>query len=260
MWTTSIPIEFALAGLIVGLIVGLTGIGAGSIMTPILTAVFGLPPTTAVAHALAGASVAKLFGVAVHGWRASVCWRALGWMLAGAVPAALVALAWLHVYTADPAHSALIRKVIGWAVLVTVLLVLLRPRLQVWAARRQPALGELPRKLLLLACGMLIGPLVMISSVGAGVIGATVLILLNPDMEPAEVAGTDLAFALPLAVLGAAGYAWMGALDPALLAALLAGYVPAIVFSSAIARHMPQRLLAYVLAAALGAAAIRMVG
>jgi uncharacterized protein len=252
---------FALAGATVGVCIGLTGIGAGSLMTPILTGVFGLAPASAVAHSLAGAAVAKVAGAAVHGWRMTVRWHALGWMLAGAVPGALLSLLWLHMHSADPAVNALIRRTIGWAVLVTVLLLLLRPWLQrLSQARSAERVSDPVRKGLMLLAGAVIGPLVMISSVGAGVIGATVLILLNPDMEPAELAGTDIAFALPLAILGGLGHALMGRVDPVLLAALLAGYVPGIALASAVARHIPQRFLAWLLSAALGAAALRMIG
>jgi uncharacterized protein len=251
---------FALAGSVVGLTVGLTGIGAGSIMTPILTAAFGLSPSVAVAHALAGAAVAKTAGAAVHGWRANVRWHALAYLLAGALPAAVLALLWLSSERADPGLNAAIRRTIGWAVLVTVALLLLRPWLLVWARRRRKfAMCESARRVVLLLAGVVIGPLVMISSVGAGVIGATVLILLHPDMEPAELAGTDIAFALPLAGLGALGHALMGAVQPALLLALLCGYVPAIALASAISNKVPQRWLAWLLSCLLGMAALRMI-
>jgi uncharacterized membrane protein YfcA len=254
-------LSFALAGAVVGLTVGLTGIGAGSIMTPILTGLFGLGPSAAVAHALAGAAVAKSAGVAVHGWQANVRWRALAYLLVGAIPSAIVALLWLSTAQADPDLNKTIRRTIGWAVLVTVVLILLRPRVVAWVrSRRGFALSESMRRVLLIAAGLAIGPLVMISSVGAGVIGATVLILLHPDMDPAELAGTDIAFALPLAILGAAGHAWMGAVDLTLLLALLAGYVPAIALASAASNKVPQRWLAWVLSGLLGAAALRMIG
>jgi uncharacterized protein len=252
---------FALAGAVVGFTIGLTGIGAGSIMTPILTGVFNLPPAAAVAHSLAGAAVAKSAAVAVHGWQANIRWRALTYMLAGAIPSAIAALLWLNSAQADPAINQLIRRTIGWAVLATVVLLVLRPRLVAWAKAHQGiALQESARRTLLCTAGVVIGPLVMISSVGAGVIGATVLIVLHPDMEPAELAGTDIGFALPLAILGAAGYTLMGAVDLSLLLALLAGYLPAIALASTMANKVPQRWLAWLLSGLLSAAALRMIG
>jgi uncharacterized protein len=252
---------FALAGAIVGLSVGLTGIGAGSIMTPILTGFLNLAPGTAVAHALAGAAVAKMAGVAVHGRQANIRWRALTYMLAGAVPSAVAALVWLSYVQADPSLNKLIRQTIGWAVLVTIILLLLRPRLVAWAkASHSVVLREGARRALLLCAGLVIGPLVMVSSVGAGVIGATVLILLHADMEPAELAGTDIGFALPLAILGAIGHTLMGAVQLTFLLALLAGYLPAIALGSAVANKVPQRWLAWLLSGLLGMAALRMIG
>jgi uncharacterized protein len=254
-------LSFVLVGLAVGLIVGLTGVGGGSLMTPILTGVFHVPPAVAVGTDLVFAAVTKGVGTAVHGLKKTVQWRAVKWLLAGSLPAALVALAWLHAYGAPDAElNKLIKRVVGISVLATVVALLFRARAVAWLrAHPHAQLSDRARVIALVAGGVVLGLLVTISSIGAGALGATFLLLLHPHWEPAEVAGTDIAYAVPLTAVAGAGHFALGTVDVSLLTGLLIGSVPAIAFGSYIARALPEKLTRSLLAVMLTFAGFKMV-
>jgi uncharacterized protein len=261
MESLSLLTSYALVGLAVGLIVGLTGVGGGSLMTPILTGPFGIPPAIAVGTDLVFASITKGVGTAVHGLKRTVQWHAVGWLLAGSLIAALAALAWLHAHgAADPALASFIRKSVGVSVLLTALVLVFRGRLLEWIrARPQWQLAGRRRDMALFAAGLLLGALVTVSSIGAGALGASILFWLHPHWEPAEVAGTDIAYAVPLTAVAGAGHFALGTVDLFLLGGLLIGSVPAIALGSAIARRLPERLSRSLLAVVLTAAGTKMV-
>jgi uncharacterized protein len=242
-------IGFSLAGLFVGIIVGLTGVGGGSLMTPILTLVFGVQANIAVGTDLAFAAATKGVGTAVHGLRGTVRWTAVRWLLRGSIPSALVTLWGLHLWGTDHADfNKIIARVIGGCVLLTVLSLLFRAKLLAWLkAHPQYILSPRARGWVLLAGGAVIGALVTVSSIGAGAVGATFLLMVNPEWEPAEVAGTDIAYAVPLTLVAGLGHAALGTVNWALLAGLLIGSVPGIAFGSYIAKSLPERWVRSVL-------------
>jgi uncharacterized protein len=239
-------LSFVLVGLAVGLIVGLTGVGGGSLMTPILTGVFHVPPAVAVGTDLVFAAVTKGVGTAVHGLKKTVQWRAVKWLLAGSLPAALVALAWLHAYGAPDAElNKLIKRVVGISVLATVVALLFRARAVAWLrAHPHAQLSDRARVIALVAGGVVLGLLVTISSIGAGALGATFLLLLH---------------AVPLTAVAGAGHFALGTVDVSLLTGLLIGSVPAIAFGSYIARALPEKLTRSLLAVMLTFAGFKMV-
>jgi uncharacterized protein len=261
MWIESFSLEYALVGLVVGLIVGLTGVGGGSLMTPILTGMFHIPPAVAVGTDLVFAAVTKGVGTAVHGLTKTVQWRAVLWLLAGSIPAALLALAWLHAYgTPDAQLNKLIKQMVGVSVLATVIALIFRGKAVEWLRAHPGAqLSDRSRLIALVAGGVVLGLLVTISSIGAGALGATFLLLLHPHWRPAEVAGTDIAYAVPLTAVAGAGHFALGTVDTALLAGLLIGSVPAIAFGSYIARALPEKLTRTLLAVMLTFAGFKMV-
>jgi uncharacterized protein len=252
---------FALAGLVVGLIVGLTGVGGGSLMTPILTVGFGIQANIAVGTDLAFAALTKGVGTAVHGLRGSVRWASVRWLLAGSLPSALVALFYLSQGGDDHAAlNAVIKRIIGVSVLLTVLALLFRTRLLGWLrAHPQYILQPRARAVALLLGGVVIGALVTVSSIGAGAIGATFLLMVNPEWEPAEVAGTDIAYAVPLTLLAGAGHAALGTVNWALLGGLLLGSVPGIAVGSYAAKSMPEKWIRSVLIGVLTLTGLKMV-
>ncbi len=235
-------IYYSLAGLFVGVIVGLTGVGGGSLMTPILALGFGIPANIAVGTDLAFAAATKGVGTAVHGLRGSVRWHAVQWLLAGSIPSALLTLWGLHQYGTDHAQfNHFVARIIGVSVLLTVVALLFRPRLLLWLkVHPQFILQPRTRGWVLLAGGAIIGALVTVSSIGAGAIGATFLLLVNPEWEPAEVAGTDIAYAVPLTLVAGIGHAALGTVNWALLAGLLLGSLPGIAAGSFAAKSLPE--------------------
>jgi uncharacterized protein len=254
-------LSYSVVGLAVGLIVGLTGVGGGSLMTPILTGVFHVPPAVAVGTDLVFAAVTKGVGTAVHGLKKTVQWHAVAWLLVGSLPAALAALAWLHAYGAPDAQlNQLIKRLVGVSVLLTVIALIFRARAVTWLrAHPRAQLSDKQRIIALVAGGLVLGWLVTVSSIGAGALGATFLLLLHPHWEPAEVAGTDIAYAVPLTAVAGAGHFALGTVDTTLLFGLLIGSVPAIAFGSYIARALPEKLTRSLLAVMLTFAGFKMV-
>ncbi len=253
-------IGFSIAGLFVGLVVGLSGVGGGSLMTPILTLVFGIKPNIAVGTDLMFACLTKGVGTVVHGLRGTVRWQAVRWLLAGSIPAALLTLWVLHLVGTEHADfNKMIARVIGACVLLTVLSLFFRAKLLVWLkANPRFILSPRTRGWVLLVGGAVIGALVTVSSIGAGAVGATFLLLVNPEWEPAEVAGTDIAYAVPLTLVAGLGHAALGTVNWALLTGLLLGSVPGIAFGSYIAKSLPERWVRGVLIAVLSFTGVKL--
>src|SRR6266545_1065496 len=234
---------YLLSGFVVGLVVGVTGVGGGSLMTPLLVLVFGVAPVTAVGTDLLFAALTKTGGAWAHTRRSNVAWNIVGWLAAGSVPASAVTLALLHLFVPDPGKlSAIVSVALGFALILTA-----------WAARRaasgpRSATGS-PRRTV--ALGAVLGVLVTVSSVGAGALGVTVLFLLYPGLAVARIVGTDIAHAVPLTLVAGLGHAVAGAVDWKLLVALLIGSLPGIWLGSALSQKIPERLLRGALAAML---------
>lgn len=252
---------FSFAGLAVGMIVGLTGVGGGSLMTPLLTLAFGIAPNVAVGTDLAFAALTKGVGTAVHGWRGSVRWSAVRWLLAGSLPAALLALLALqHWGTNHASFNHAIARIIGVSVLLTVVALVFRQQLLTWLkAHPHYILQTRTRGWVLLAGGAVIGALVTVSSIGAGAVGATFLLMVNPEWEPAEVAGTDIAYAVPLTLVAGLGHAAMGTVNWALLGGLLLGSVPGIAIGSYAARALPEKWVRGVLIGVLTLTGLKLI-
>lgn len=253
-------ITYILSGFAVGLLVGMTGVGGGSLMTPLLTLLFGVAPSVAVGTDLAFASLTKTAGTITHRARGTVQWAIVGRLCLGALPAALVATLVLHrVGPLNAAIGGLIRYSIAASVLLTVVAILFRGRLLAWM-QRHPGRQLRGRALAgaTILAGAVLGTLVTVSSIGAGAIGATLLVLLYPQLSPAEIAGTDIAYAVPLTAIAAVGHWWLGSIDWMLLVTLLVGSVPGITLGSWAARAVPERLLRGVLAVTLAGIAYKM--
>jgi uncharacterized protein len=254
-----------IAGLTVGLLVGLTGVGAGSVMTPVLIGIFGIPPHVAVGTDLAALSISKSFGAAVHGFAQRVKWRLVALLAAGGVPGVLVSLALLsHFGVANPVVTKIMRITVAVCVIATAISLFVRPWLMARYQRAnpdslKPTVWTAKRKAAAIFAGYVIGSFVAVSSIGAGAIGVVVMLLLDPRLTSAEVAGTDLAYAVPLTAVAALGHSALGTIDVTLLLALLAGTAPGIIVGSYVIKHVPERFLRGLLATALTAAAAKLV-
>ncbi len=254
-------LSYVISGFAVGLLVGLTGVGGGSLMTPLLTLLFGINPTVAVGTDLAFASITKSAGTIAHRIRNTVHWDIVARLCLGALPAAVVATLALKYFGALDKHiGQIIRYAIAFSVLLTVVAIIFRGRMVAWmASHPERQLHGRRQAIATIVAGAAIGALVTISSIGAGAIGATILVLLYPNLKPAEVAGTDIAYAVPLTAIAAFGHWWLGSINWELLATLLIGSVPGITIGSLVARSVPEKFLRGLLATTLTGVAAKLV-
>jgi uncharacterized membrane protein YfcA len=253
-------ITYILSGFAVGLLVGMTGVGGGSLMTPLLTLLFGVSPSVAVGTDLAFASITKSAGTITHRLRGTVQWHIVRRLCMGALPAALVAtLALQYFGPLDAAIGQVIRYSIAVSVLLTVVAIVFRGKMLAWV-HAKPGRQLQGRSLAAatIVSGAVLGILVTISSIGAGAIGATLLVMLYPKLTPAEVAGTDIAYAVPLTAIAAVGHWWLGSINWFLLLTLLIGSLPGITIGSWVARAVPERLLRGLLAVTLAGVAVKL--
>jgi hypothetical protein len=243
---------YTVAGFAVGLLVGLTGVGGGSLMTPILIVLFGVHPATAVGTDLLYAAATKTAGSLVHGYNRTVDWRVVRRLATGSVPLTVLtiwALSYININGA--AARELIAGVLTLALFATALMLVFRDRIVGRYAARVGALPPQRIATLTVIVGAILGVLVSISSVGAGAIGVTALILLYPQLPTARIVGSDIAHAVPLTLAAGIGHWWLGSINLGLLIPLLLGSVPGIVIGSYTAVHVPEKALRLVLAATL---------
>jgi uncharacterized membrane protein YfcA len=254
-------LTFVMAGFAVGLLVGMTGVGGGSLMTPLLTLLFGVSPSVAVGTDLAFASITKGFGTITHRLNGTVQWYIVRRLCMGALPAALLAtLALNHFGAIDQHMGQVIRYSIAASVLLTVVALLFRGKMLAWIAKHpERQLQGRSLAAATIVSGAVLGVLVTVSSIGAGAIGATLLVMLYPKLTAAEVAGTDIAYAVPLTAIAAVGHWWLGSIDWTLLLTLLVGSVPGITLGSFMARAVPERFLRALLATTLTGVAAKLV-
>ena len=252
-------LNFILSGLAVGLLVGMTGVGGGSLMTPLLVLVFGIHPATAVGTDLLYAGCTKVAGTAVHARQRSVEWRITFLLACGSLPAAASTLVLLG---RAPIQAAIVSRTITPLLAVTLLLSAGIMLFQQPILRRLgptfDAIGAGRRTALTVVAGVVLGVLVTLTSVGAGALGATVLSLLYPRLPPLRIVASDLAHAVPLTFLAGAGYLYLGAIDWYLLAALLAGSIPGIVVGSLLASRLPSQALRIALSLTMAAVGVKL--
>lgn len=250
---------YPLAGLLVGLLVGLTGVGGGSLMTPLLILLFGVHPVTAVGTDLVQAAATKSVGTMVHGWSGTIEWRITGLLACGSVPATLLTT-WLLSHHSGPATSHLVSNLLGAAVIVTAFALLFRTALlrlsATWNARMTPRRAS---QLTILA-GLILGVLVTLTSVGAGALGVVMLAFLFPSLPASRIVASDIAHAVPLTLLAGLGHWWLGTVNWAVVGSLLLGSVPGIVVGSLVATRVPEQVLRPALAVVLLLAGGRLLG
>lgn len=235
-----------IAGLSVGFIVGLTGIGGGSLMTPILL-YFGISPSKAVAVDLLYAAITKTGGIFVHNKKKNINWSITGWLALGSIPASLLTLWILHSIKADiTAMNATIKYSLGWALLFTSIAILFKNKILAFSQKHAGDTFHKESKTqnaLTILIGVMLGSIVTLTSIGAGALGTVTLFFLYPLLPTQKLVGTEIAHAVPLTLVAGLGHASMGNTDFALLGQLLIGSLPGIYLGSMLSGKVPDLLL-----------------
>ena len=243
---------YSVTGFAVGLLVGLTGVGGGSLMTPLLILLFGIHPATAVGTDLLYAAVTKTAGSAVHGFNRTIDWRVVRLLAIGSVPTTVITIIALgRIGINSAAAHDLITVVLTIALFITAATLVFRERIVARYATRLGALQPKQIASLTIIVGAVLGVLVSITSVGAGAIGVTALVLLYPKLPTARIVGSDIAHAVPLTLVAGIGHWFLGSINVDVLISLLAGSIPGILIGSYAAVRIPEMALRLVLAGTL---------
>jgi uncharacterized protein len=250
---------YSISAFAIGMLVGMTGIGGGSLMTPLLILLFGMHPATAVGTDLLQAATTKTAGSIVHGLNRTIEWGVVRRLAAGSIPVTLLTLyALSRIDINGVAAGLFINGVLTFALLITAVALVFRDRVVARYADRLAALSTGQVGALTTLIGCMLGALVSISSVGAGAIGVTCLFLLYPKLPAARIVGSDIAHAVPLTLVAGIGHWWLGSVDVEVFLSLILGSVPGIVFGSYVALRLPETALRLVLAATLLVVAAKM--
>ena len=252
-------LPYIFSGFLVGMLVGVTGVGGGSLMTPLLVFLFGFQPAVAVGTDLLFAAITKTSGVWVHhGKHGSVNWKVVGLMAIGSLPFAVITIFVIrHLISIGQQTSGLITYALGIALILTACALLVRSYLLRNSERVIDPAGivggrfdklQIPAKILV---GAVLGVLVTLSSVGAGAMGTIAILFLYPMMSTLKVIGTDLAHAIPLTAVAGIGHWSLGHVDFTLLGSLLIGSVPGIWIGSHLSAKIPEKVLRPILASIL---------
>lgn len=243
---------YSLSGFAVGAIVGLTGVGGGSLMTPLLVLLFGIHPATAVGTDLLYAAITKAGGSISHGRQGHVDWRIAGLLALGSIPAALVTLVVLSQFPiGGRGVTGAVTVALGIALILTAAAIIFRGRIVAYANRNESASYRAHLGKITVGVGLLLGVLVTISSVGAGALGTAALFFLYPRLPTLRIVGTDIAHAVPLTLVAGLGHWALGTVDWTLLGSLLVGSLPGIWLGSRLAARLPDALLRSLLSALL---------
>ncbi|MEY4762330.1 MAG: putative rane transporter protein YjnA [Pseudomonadota bacterium] len=253
---------FPIAGLLVGIMVGATGVGGGSLMTPLLVLLLGVAPHTAIGTDLLYASLTKVVGVGVHSIDKRVDWQVFRRLALGSLPAALLTLLWLHNSGSSGVHEGTTIFALGFVLVLTSVAMVTMPAMIRRADRsgftfssRFTAL----QPMLTVFSGALLGFFVTLTSIGAGALGAPLLLFLYPKrLTPARLVATDLAHAIPLALLAGIGHILLGNVDFPMLGQLLLGSIPGVWVGAYFGGRLPGAVLRTLIAVVLALVGIKL--
>lgn len=258
-----IQLVYVVAGLAVGFIVGLTGVGGGSLMTPILLQ-FGIPPTSAVGTDLLYAAITKGGGVYVHHKKRNIDWRLTAWLALGSLPAAVLTLVWLHYMSANLDYlNKIIKLTLGYALLFTAIAILFKRKIFDFSKKNDFWITRMNRQQQFIATvitGFVLGAIVTLSSIGAGALGTVALFMLYPLLPTIRLVGTEIAHAVPLTLVAGLGHAGLGNVDWGLLGNLLLGSLPGIYVGSHLANRVADHVLRPALALMLMVVGSKLIG
>jgi uncharacterized membrane protein YfcA len=249
---------YSLSGFFVGMLVGMTGVGGGAVMTPLLILLFGVHPATAVGTDLLYAAATKTGGSLVHGLARSIDWRIVRRLASGSIPATVVTLGMLSYFDlSGQATRSLITLVLSAALFTTAFVLVFGVSIVAAYRARFVELDTHRTARITVLVGVVLGVLVSISSVGAGAIGVIALVLLYPHLPMAKIVGSDIAHAVPLTLIAGLGHWTIGTVDWNIIASLLVGSLPGIFIGSYFAVRIPERALQLILATTLFVVASR---
>lgn len=244
-----------ISGFVVGLMVGLTGVGGGSLMAPLMILLLGVAPTTAVGTDLWFAGITKMVGGSIHHSQGHADWQVVRRLAWGSLPAAILTLWFLSTTDTHQLKSGFVVQALGAVLVLTAFVTLMHSRIYVAAAGLEGDRIESYRRFLpglTVLAGAILGVVVTLTSVGAGAIGATLLVTLYPlRMTPKKVVGTDIVHAVPLTLLAGIGHFWMGNVNFKLLVTLLAGSIPGIIIGARLTRYLNTTFMRIALAGML---------
>jgi hypothetical protein len=248
-----------LSGFGVGAIIGMTGVGGGSLMTPLLLTVFKLNPAVAIGTDLFFAAITKTSGSIAHYRHGNVDRRIVTLLLLGSIPASVATLALMHLTGITKGWASALTFSLGIALLLTAVTVAFKQFWHPLGLRLERWIPESRKPALTVLCGLILGVLVSLSSIGAGALGATLILLLYPRIESRRLVGTDIAHAVPLTLVAGIGHATLGHVEWPLLAALLIGSIPGIWIGAQLTRKMPERLVRSLLCVSLVTAGLKVI-
>jgi len=256
-------IAYTVIGFLVGFIVGLTGVGGGSLMTPILVLGFSIPPAIAVGTDLLYAAITKSTGIFVHHAKNNIDWNIVKLLCVGSIPATCLSIFILkNMVDSGIDYERIITITLSFALILTSLVLLFKTQIQKLSQNERLSgirtLHKQLRKPLTIFSGALIGSMVTFTSVGAGALGAAILFFLYPRMRAISIVGTDLAHAVPITAIAGLGHAYLGTVDYILLGSLLIGSIPGIYLGSHLGSYLPERIMRPVLASMLLVIGIRL--
>jgi uncharacterized protein len=246
-----------ISGFAVGAIVGMTGVGGGSLMTPLLMSVFKLSPAVAIGTDLWFAAITKSGGAWAHHRHGHVDYRVTGLLLMGSLPTTVATIALMHFTGLTKGWAASLTFALGIALLLTAVAVAYKQKWLRLGLKLEAWLSPSRQAALTVAAGALLGVLVSLSSIGAGAIGATLLLVLYPRFSAQRIVGTDIAHAVPLTLVAGIGHASLGHIDWALLGALLIGSLPGIWLGARLTKSLPERVVQTVLSLSLIGAGLK---
>lgn len=251
-------IEFILAGVLVGFCVGVTGVGGGSLMTPILISLFRIEPHIAIGTDLLYAAISKFCGSLVHAKKLNIVWPIVLWLALGSIPASL-ATTWVleHYLSQSSQYKMILTTVLGFMLTLTGISIIFRSQIEKFFSKfgkkldietiEQERQRLKEKRLKILIMGVILGIFVTLSSVGAGAFGIMALILMFPNLPMIRIIGSDVVHAVLLTLVAGLGHMNSGNVDFTLLMWLLVGSIPAIVVGTLLSSHLPEKIIRKVL-------------
>ncbi|MDC5257076.1 sulfite exporter TauE/SafE family protein [Acinetobacter baumannii] len=249
--------EFILAGMLVGFCVGITGVGGGSLMTPILIGLFRIEPHIAIGTDLLYAAISKFCGSMVHAKKLNIVWPIVLWLAVGSIPASF-GTAWVleHYLSQSTHYKAVLTMVLGFMLTLTGVSIIFRTRIEKFFNKfrdkentqtENEQLAVQNKRTYIVIMGIILGVFVTLSSVGAGAFGIMALVIMFPNLPMIRIIGSDVVHAVLLTLVAGLGHMSAGNVDFVLLMWLLVGSIPAIIIGTLISSRMPERLIRKIL-------------